>query len=259
MRVLVALVVLAGCRFDGGRYTSTSDAQPDATDDAMEDTLMADCEGLWHMDEDDWTSGVLDSCGGDDDGAPSGSAMLEDDSVRGRVARTTDGCITVPDSPRLRPHGAFTVSAWIQPNCMCDDEGIVAKRTGFGTDSAYAMYLSKNGGADYHLWVDVDTENNRFEHTGDAFVLDWRQVTMTFDGAREASERVAIYIDGELKTYVAEDSTTVAVPQGTPPPVSIGCLPNGGTSLNGLVDDVAIWSRALSETEVGAWHMRTSR
>ena len=166
MRAFLCFALLAACRYEGGRFTSGAvDASPDdeATPDEMSDTLMVDCEGWWKMDEADWSSGVVDSCGGDDNGAPSGNALLEDDPLRGRTARTTDGCISVPDSPRMRPGDAFTVSAWLKPNCTCDDEGIITKRTGFGQDSAYALYLTKNGGVDYHLWVDVDTEDNRFE------------------------------------------------------------------------------------------------
>lgn len=260
MRALICIALLASCRYDGGRFMPDDVDAPagdDANVDEMVDTLMVGCQGWWKMDEADWTSGVIDSCGGDDNGAPSGSALLEHDDLRGQTARTTDGCITIPDSPRMRPGAAFTVSAWIKPNCMCDDEGIVTKRTGYGQDSAYALYLTKNGGTDYHLWVDVDTENNRFEHTGDTFATGWRLVTVTFDGARPRDERVSIYIDGAFKTHVAEDSTTIANPTGTPPPVSIGCLPMGGTSLNGLVDDVAMWSRALSTNEVQAWYVRT--
>lgn len=261
MRTLLCLALLASCRYDGGRFTSgESDAPPsvdDATMDTPSDPLMVGCQGWWKMDETDWSGGVVDSCGGDDNGTPSGSALLENDSLRGRTARTTDGCISIPDSPRMRPGAAFTVSAWIKPNCTCDDEGIVSKRTGFQQDSAFALYLTKNGGVDYHLWVDVDTENNRFEHPGDTFGMGWRLVTVTFDGSKPREERVSIYLDGAFKAHAPEDSTTIAPPTGTPPPVSIGCLPNGGQSLNGLVDDVAMWSRALSSSEVQSWYART--
>lgn len=260
--VIAGLVWLAACHYEGGRFVaddpdappSTSDGSPD---EMAGDPLMAGCEGLWKMDEATWTGGVIDSCGGDDNGVPSGNALLEDDPLRGRVARTSDGCITVPDSPRMRPGAAFTLSAWIKPNCMCDDEGIITKRTGFGNDSAFALYLTKNGGVDYHLWVDVDTEDNRFEHSGDTFGMGWRLVTVTFDGSKARAERVSIYLDGALKAHAPEDATSVRAPTGTPPPVSIGCLPNGGYSLNGLVDDVAMWSRALSASEVQAWYART--
>ncbi len=260
MRALLLAVLVTSCRYEGGRFTSgevDAPAGDDATPDEMVDTLMVGCEGHWKFDEDDWTGGIVDSCGGDDNGEPSGSALLEVDSLRGSTARTTDGCITIPDSPRMRPGAAFTASAWIKPNCTCDDEGIIAKRTGFGDDSAFALYLTKNGGVDYHLWIDVDTEDNRFEHTGDTFAMGWRLVTVTFDGSQPRDERVSIYLDGAFKTHAPEDATVVRDPTGTPPPVSIGCLPNGGTSLNGLLDDVAMWSRALSPAEVQAWYART--
>lgn len=133
MRAFVCIALLAACRYEGGRFTSgETDAPPssdDATPDEMVDTLMVGCQGWWKMDEADWSGGVIDSCGGDDNGAPSGSALLEDDSLRGRTARTTDGCITVPDSPRMRPGAAFTVSAWIKPNCTCDDGSGRTQRT----------------------------------------------------------------------------------------------------------------------------------
>lgn len=130
-------------------------------------------------------------------------------------------------------------------------------RRRFGQDSAYALYLTKNGGVDYHLWIDVDTEDNRFEHAGDTFGIGWRLVTVTFDGAKPRDERVSIYLDGALKAHAPDDATSVRSPTSTPPPVSIGCLPNGGQSLNGLVDDAAMWSRALSPSEVQAWYART--
>jgi len=260
--LFLALALATGCTFGDGRFT-TGDASVDAdaasaSDADAGDTLLGGCQGWWKFDDTSWTNGVTDSCGDDDRGTALAGAELATDPARGSVANITGGCIQVADSPRLRFESAFTLSAWVNPRSTTDDQGIISKRNGFGDNSAFTTYLRKNANQDFHLWVDVDTENDRFDLADVTFALEWRHVTVVFDGTRIANERVAIYVDGVFEDF-GEESSTALPPPTAPPPLSIGCLPNGGIPFDGYLDDAIVWNRALSTAEVASWFARTTR
>ena len=113
---------------------------------------------------------------------------------------------------------------------------VISKRTDAGGSDVYAMY--------------IDRGKLRFRLDGTdmisttSFPLDqWTFVAMTYDGTDKK-----IYIDGQLdpttpqqKTYPIDASTR---------PVHLGDRENQGRRINGSIDEVAIWNRALTSQEV---------
>lgn len=258
------LVLAAGCGRVGFEPSDASiSSSIDAKPDRIPPSLRAGCEVYLAMDEASWSAGLVDGCGTHSPTAIDG-AVPGTDPERGAVGKFVGGtsCVYIPDAPELHGGSAVTVSAWVRPEQLsADGFGIVSKRTTYQADAAYTMLVwasSSGAGSVNHLYVDIDTENDRYEDPIDTLLDTWHQVTMVYDGSRGLNERIAVYFDGTFRAYANESATSIPVPP-TPPPVAIGCLPLNGPaqSLVGELDDVIIWSRALSASEVTDWYTAT--
>jgi hypothetical protein len=93
----------------------------------------------------------------------------------------------------------------------------------------------------------VDGETDRFESVAVLNNNTWYHVAVVFDGSADPSERVRLYVNGQLDTVHAETSATVTPSSAA---VEVGNLPNGGQSFIGVIDEVAFWKRSLSAAEV---------
>ncbi len=134
---------------------------------------------------------------------------------------------------------------------------IWVKATSWETSDPFVDLLGKDGLTGRQWVVQVQTDGklrtalftNNGEHTVvSAMALStdrWHHIVMTWDGEKQVG-----YIDGIKASSLA---TTGIISSG-PQPVRVGGNPHFGTSLNGSVDDVRIYSRALTESEVKALH-----
>ena len=85
-------------------------------------------------------------------------------------------------------------------------------------------------GGDY---IDADT--------GGIIVGNWHHILCTYDGTS-----TSIYVDGELKNSISMSGTLRTTTQN----IFAGANPYPTHFFNGAIDDIRIWSRALSETEI---------
>jgi hypothetical protein len=164
----------------------------------------------------------------------------------------------VQDAPELRGGAALTISAWVRPAALAPNSfGIITKRADFNVDSAYSAFLwtsNQGTGAVNHLYVDIDSEDDRFENLTDELLGSWHQVTIVYDGSLARGQRLALYVDGVFRTHAPESSASIPTPS-SPPDVYVGCLPLGtpAQSLVGRLDDVMLWDRALPASDVLGW------
>jgi hypothetical protein len=142
----------------------------------------------------------------------------------------------------MDPDGS--VSAWVRPTRIGTGfwPGIVTKRLGYMNQTAYSLHLGESG----QVTVDVGDESDRLVGAS-LETTSWSHVAFVFDGALPAERRVRLYINGELDLAAGQTETTIA---DSTAPVIIGDLPNGGSVFEGLIDEVAVWNRALSDAEV---------
>src|SRR6266568_1078363 len=131
------------------------------------------------------------------------------------------------------------VAAWIKRGALGDYGGIVAKTDGNNIFD-YDFYFD---GDNLHFWSDNQSPRNTIS-TGTVSDSDWHHVAATRGG-----ETVTFYIDGGPAGTVTISGDSA----DNPVPVRIGTDGPGydaASMFNGLIDDVRIYNRALSQGEI---------
>ena len=153
----------------------------------------------------------------------------------------------VSDQAQLNPTNGLTISAWIQPVAQTDQE--VVNRAGAGIDG-YTLGLSSSsspnpGTVFFHLnqatFGDAFRLSSLSQYPIGAFT--WMHVAVTFDGST-----MRMYING-----VEESSMPGPVSIGNGAvDFAIGGHHDGTRRFKGTLDDVKVYNKALTPTEIGA-------
>ncbi|MEK7116540.1 MAG: LamG domain-containing protein [Patescibacteria group bacterium] len=146
----------------------------------------------------------------------------------------------------------LSIGAWIYPKSFPTTgavKRIVTKFNGSGsTDGSWVLDLLDSNGKLRFLFSNGGFTGNNFNDGGGNILLNkWNYVTVTWDGTSKAHK---IYVNGVVKANnTAQDSTIpelvqqITIGEDTP----VGDL---GEYFNGSIDDVRIYNRALSASEV---------
>ncbi len=174
-----------------------------------------------------WTSGI------------SGSALELGGSAVGRV----------PASPALEPQ-QLTLSAWVKASGTQGKWGsIVAKGETLCALSSWSLYTGSAAGLVFYVG---GLGGAYYAPTVPATIWDgaWHHAVGTFDGAT-----VRLYVDGAQVGSGTPASTSITYAMADETALVLGrdrvACPGAG-KYNGIVDQVAVWNRALSAGEVQA-------
>ncbi len=164
----------------------------------------------------------------------------------------TSGYVAIPDSPSLDSLITnITIELWMksgQTNANSDWKGIVTK------GNSTAWQLKAESGAKTLNWC-FGTSVNSYQLTGTRNVNDeqWHHVAATYDGTN-----MFIYVDGTLDAsqaatgLIVPNSDLVCIGANSKAYVpSCGCQ-EPGYFFNGLIDEVSIYNRALTASEIQA-------
>ena len=205
-------------------------------------TIRADSNLVAHYEfsaEGDYSDSVLDGAAGQ----PQGDAQVIWDDERDSyvLSLNGDGDYVFYESEWHRlVADAITVAAWIKTDSLGSYDGIVA--LGY----AWRLY----GGQDGNVIFQIMNTTPEATVVGITDVNDglWHHVAGSFDGAQ-----YNLYVDGKLEATVA---TSGSISAGT---AYYGCIGahykknderDPRRFFNGLIDDVRIYDRILSESEV---------
>lgn len=199
--------------------------------------------GWWKFDERSGSTAV-DASGHDLHGTLRGNPAWVDGAVGGALEFDGDGdYVDLGNDPSFDITGPITIAAWVKVNAFDKDwQAIVGKG-----DTAWR--LQRNGGSNSvefactGLPVPGALVGSLFGTVG---VNDgrWHHVAGTFDGAR-----VCLYVDGRLD-MAAEATGSIGINNAN---VFIGAnAEKPGRHWSGRIDDVRVYSCALSAGEVAA-------
>lgn len=206
--------------------------------------------GVWKLDEGSGTA-IADSSGNGNDGVMSG-AVSWGTGVFGPalVFDGANGQVKVSDNLALEPKTAVTVSAWVKGG---DSSGafryVLAKGANGCVAASYGLYTGPRGGLEFYVSQGHGSVYAQSPDPGQA-VWDgkWHLAVGTYDGTT-----IRLYVDG------------VQVRTGTPWTGSLEyLLPNSNDfyignypgcadhEFDGSIDDVQVWNRTLSASEISA-------
>jgi hypothetical protein len=142
-----------------------------------------------------------------------------------------------------------TLAAWINPISSTGAIMTKAKDVVAPDNVGYSLVL-KDGKIQY-LYIGEYSNAIRVQTEKTISLNQWHQVTLTYDGSRWASG-VQIYVDGEpSKLVVLEDDLNYNQDVPSREPFRIGAGGGSQNRFHGSIDEVRIYTRALSAAEAG--------
>ncbi len=171
-------------------------------------------------------------------GPATDGAYLNFDGINDRVV--------VPDATSLRLTNAITVEAWIRPRTLANNNNfdrVVRKGASYELTTSTGDSTCLAGTSGHVQWRLTISGVNRHICGGTLTPGTWYHVAGTYDGAT-----IALYLNGTLAAKAVRTGT-VTVDNKI---LTIGNNENGNRAFDGVIDAVAVWSRALSSSEVFA-------
>ncbi len=193
--------------------------------------------GAWNFDE-GTDSTVADCSGNGIDGTISGALWVSGKLDMGLSFDGEDDYVTIPHDDSLNITDEITVEAWIYPNEVEENYVIVGKHTStsweLGISGGSVCLNVIEGGVQYNRLIGGEAEV-----TQDA----WNHVVWTYNSSTGINK---VYVNG-----VEGQSVTTSGLLGTDDaPIYVGRRYYNTLNFDGLIDEVKIYKRALSATEV---------
>ena len=203
----------------------------------------------WKLDDGSGTTAV-DSSGNGHDGTVTGNPAWQSSAkiAGGLDFETTDGVDRIDVGTFDLSGSGVSIAAWIRwENGFSDSRIVIKSNSNNGADQLWGMTVTSNGRVDFRIrvggtFVQLDSAD------GATTSGQWHHVAGTYDGTT-----MRLYIDG---TEVASTAHKVggAVDQDASAPVALGDSPQGSRTFDGVMDDVRIYDRALSEKDIATLH-----
>lgn len=143
--------------------------------------------------------------------------------------------------------GAFTFSAWIKQTTL-DQSRCIWQKNNVGGAGSMGMYSYTDG----NMYFEYNGSVNRayFDYSTVISAGTWANVVMVFNGSGSGnSGRLKVYVNGvEITlTYVGTIQTTTSSSTDN---FQIGARPDTSFVWSGMLDEVGIWSRVLTSSEI---------
>ncbi len=156
----------------------------------------------------------------------------------------TNSQITMTNAPELNPVSVITISAWFQvagPNAAAATQGIISKEvSGAVANPPYVLQYTNSGVLQYGQTA-TNNDGANINSIGNLNTGTWYFGTGVFSGTTEY-----LYLNGEL-----QGTATNSDIGATTNVLRIGQQKSGNSRFfNGSIDDVRVYNRALSATEV---------
>ena len=178
------------------------------------------------------------------------SSYQNNGNIVGAVCNSTNGLIgqgcdfsndviNLGYTSSLNITSAITLSAWVKRDVDTNAWGaIVSKWNGGLSKRSYGIYVSNTGFWAFHL-SSTGGDNINVQSNDQALADGWHHILGVYDGTN-----MNLYIDGVNQT----DSDTISGIYGIDQDLEIGSFSSG--DFDGQIDEVKIWNRSLSDSEI---------
>lgn len=158
-------------------------------------------------------------------------------------------------APHINNLSAFSVSAWIKPNSLGQNNhgAIISKSSGEDDHMPVGGWsLSLSDSVSNTISFSVDFDNNHLQRVAAANSIrigEWNHVLVTWDGGRSYSG-VHIYINGEEVAYSWDENGEGLRETDATSHLYIGNNPALNEAFDGIIDEVRIHNRVVSLEEI---------
>ncbi|MDD5287824.1 MAG: DUF2341 domain-containing protein [Dehalococcoidales bacterium] len=216
-----------------GNYTVTANFQQDAPTGGI---------GWWKFDETSSTV-AYDAWGGNNGALVSGPTRVTGKTGNALSFNGTSDYVQMPDTVP-NPSSQITIEAWVKiPTSATQSNGFIFEKQ----KHLYDSYVLRLTGFKAQFVLDNDADSYSYAIESPAAINDnqWRHIAGTYDGSV-----MRLYVDGILVATGAEMTGNICYDDTQPP--RIGFHYEADTYFSGIIDEVKIYNRALSENEVRA-------
>ena len=189
----------------------------------------------------DFGSVVNDSAGNGNDGDITGASWTAQAVFGG--ALSFDGLsdfVSVADNATLDLGGTGTIEAWVRLNALGLWHGVIAKGN-INSDPAHNYALEITDANRVRCILGNGTGGQLLDSTITVTTGQFRHLACTWNGTT-----LSLYIDGVVNASTAQNLT----PVGNTSPLFIGQFGGNSDRLSGIIDEVRIYNRALSQAEI---------
>ena len=131
----------------------------------------------------------------------------------------------------------FTLSAWVSPSSYADYATIIAKRTTYSPSGMrFGLLLQPGSG---RVWLQSYSSDTIFSYTPP--LNTWTHITVVANTAN-----TQLYVNGVLQQSLG----AFTLGTGATAQMRIGNVPDGPDQYAGKLDDVRVYNRALSTSEI---------
>jgi len=218
-----------------GNPSASSESDGEATFIRVIDGVV----GSWHFDE---GSGDIayDSSGNDNDGTIYGATWADGKFKKALSFDGSDDYVDCGNDDSLNITEELTIETWV-------NRGTITGTTfryivGKGTDYINEPYILEYDPANGYLRFGIYDGTSYHEVTTGLAEGEWAHLVGVFDGTS-----VKLYVNGIKKAETSFSQTTIDI-QGHS--VTIGGCDGGGRYFTGLIDEVRIYNKAVSEEEI---------
>jgi len=237
---LAFLSILISLTIVGTVYSAWSDELTiQGTIHTMGDFNYPYIAAYWKFDE-GYGTVAEDSSMNNNDGTIHGAEWTEGKLGHALFFDGDDDLVEIPDDPSLDLKDQLTIMAWIKPISVYSggnwkfDDPIVCKRfayylviNGDGRIAFFAYGLSPGG------WIVGSNMTTRVDR--------WTYVAVSYDGSC-----IKIFIDGNMDVSVPRSGCI----QESDQPLRIGGHVDYNRYFHGIIDDIKIYDRALTDEEI---------
>ncbi|MBL8991942.1 MAG: hypothetical protein JNM63_01290, partial [Spirochaetia bacterium] len=209
--------------------------------------LMADIQSglsLWWSFNESATRGVYDNSGRSNHGRISGEILREEGRIGNALhfgsGRSAGGRLAEAAMKSGSEEGSFTMAAWVKSD---GDQGgrerLIVGKPGFHGGLMAHSERGENGFG-FTLWSKSGKNFSLF--TGPlADFTTWHHLALTYE-----SRKMTLYLDGKpVKNLVFEGEI-----RDYPDQIFVGGLSRGNFDFKGIIDEVRVYVRALSEADI---------
>ncbi|KKM66660.1 hypothetical protein LCGC14_1478970, partial [marine sediment metagenome] len=205
----------------------------------FDDFDVQNIKGLWHLDEDTYngTVGEVKDETGGHNGTGTGGVVGSSDAMFGKAAEL-DGVDDEIGFGSWFRYQSYTLSMWVNPSQTQKGWATILNNENSGT--GWVLMKDSNIPNRYQFYEADGTPNMLFDINPNT----WSQITITRDSASGKNE---VYVNGKIKVSMMGDPYISYNDQQI---FKIGDWNSSGREWNGKIDEVQVYDRALSDTEI---------